>query len=521
MKTILLALLSVQSAFATTTLIQNVSVLDVEQKIVLSHQDVLLSNDKITSIAVHKKSSKLKSDRTIDGSGMFLTPGLMDTHIHMDLWHWEKQADEWSLPLYIANGVTTVRDCAGSKLTLAARDSVNQGQRVGPRMFIATPFIATDTVNAQNDNEYTVVTTQDAIARFGPLLDQGYDFVKTDYQLASPVYEEFSAYLESRGTYLYGHPQAEKDAEGYWHILLDKSQLHYQTLEHMAWAIGDELQASDSPYQHFFHGPNPFGLVWNTMAYADMNKVPALVQKLLAKKSIIGPTLITFDLDAQMFSGKDPFEAAGLDGFHQDARNQYLPDYYYDDWKSMYDTWGATAARQAIEVKGLANQKLILKAFDDAGVDIIPGTDTPARPQIVPGFSLHDELKEYSDAGISNWNVLRSATLISAKALRKVGQLGVVKAGAYADLILTKLNPVDDLSVLKRPDYVIAQGKVYDRTSLDQILVDVKTEVRAIHPPASKVAGLSREAAACAFGHRELSVKTWYDRALAWIRTRI
>jgi imidazolonepropionase-like amidohydrolase len=95
----------------------------------------------------------------------------------------------------------------------------------------------------------------------------------------------------------------------------------------------------------------------------------------------------------------------------------------------------------------------------ESGVPLVAGTDTPT-PWIVPGASLHDELKLLNEAGIPPLQVLRIATSNAARALRRQHEFGSITPGLRADLVLLTQSPLDDITNTRAIDLVIQNGHV-------------------------------------------------------------
>ena len=106
----------------------------------------------------------------------------------------------------------------------------------------------------------------------------------------------------------------------------------------------------------------------------------------------------------------------------------------------------------------------LLKALHDAGVIIIPGTDSLA------GYSLHHELELYVRAGIPAPEVLRMATLTSAMVMSVNKDRGVIAPGKIADLILVKGDPARNISDIRKITKVIKAGKIYDPAAIEKSL---------------------------------------------------
>jgi imidazolonepropionase-like amidohydrolase len=119
-------------------------------------------------------------------------------------------------------------------------------------------------------------------------------------------------------------------------------------------------------------------------------------------------------------------------------------------------------------------------AMHHAGVPFLAGTDAAPGVYIMPGFSLHDELANFVEAGFTPMEALQTATSNTAKFLGKEAELGSIETGKIADLVLLSANPLEDIRNTQKIKAVIANGRLFDRAALDQMLRDV--EVAAKRP---------------------------------------
>ncbi len=233
------------------TLIRDVAIVDVKRQVITDHRDIITDSGRIVVIRPAKPGTvkeRKKIDKVVkvyDGSKFFVTPGLVDAHVHFDLYAWEKQADDWSIPMYLSSGVTTVRDCAGSHLTLNIREKIENHAIFGPRMVIASPFITSQKVEP-GSNVFQVVDAADARARVNSFLDMGYDGIKTDSYLNDDVYYAAAEAAEARKSYLFGHTLGD-ERNGFGQIFLSQALDHYRTLEHFGFAVYDFMQSLQLP----------------------------------------------------------------------------------------------------------------------------------------------------------------------------------------------------------------------------------------------------------------------------------
>jgi len=106
----------------------------------------------------------------------------------------------------------------------------------------------------------------------------------------------------------------------------------------------------------------------------------------------------------------------------------------------------------------------LLRALNDGGVTIVPGTDS------MPGYGLHHELELYARAGIPPAEVLRQATLTSAQVIGVEAERGVVAAGKLADLILVDGDPSVQIGDISKVTLVMKGGRIYDPVRIEQAL---------------------------------------------------
>lgn len=89
---------------------------------------------------------------------------------------------------------------------------------------------------------------------------------------------------------------------------------------------------------------------------------------------------------------------------------------------------------------------------------ILIGTDAPF-PNLLPGFSYHDEIHALLECGVSEKAALQAATLAGAQAMQIDHLVGTVEGGKHADLIIVDGNPLEDIQSLQRIEVVIRDGR--------------------------------------------------------------
>jgi imidazolonepropionase-like amidohydrolase len=105
------------------------------------------------------------------------------------------------------------------------------------------------------------------------------------------------------------------------------------------------------------------------------------------------------------------------------------------------------------------------------------GTDL-LSPGVIPGYSVHEEMALWQEAGISPSQILRSATIVPAKFMGLDGHLGTVAEGKTASLVLLRSNPLEDIRNTGQIEGVLFRGRYFDRADLDRLQQDVKKMCR-------------------------------------------
>ncbi len=161
--------------------------------------------------------------------------------------------------------------------------------------------------------------------------------------------------------------------------------------------------------------------------------------------------------------------------------DKYVPAYWRDvTWRRFTEEMMPDLLHDPLAVRQeyFARNLLMVGAMHRAGVPFMAGTDTAPGVYIMPGFSLHNELANFVEAGFTPMESLRTATSNPAKFLGIESGFGSIEPGKTADLVLLNANPLDDIGNTTRINCVIANGRLFDRAALDQILTQVEASAK-------------------------------------------
>jgi len=441
----LLALLAASVASAQTVVISDVTVINPRKRTVQAHRNVIIESGRIRVIAA-ASSPVPKGARLIDGKQKFLIPGLWDAHVHLT------KTGALSLPLFVANGVTGVRDM-GSDLSEVAqwRDQIDTGKLIGPRIKTSGQILESAANIERMKREGTVEPVDririgvggpdEARAAVRRLAARGVDHIK---MRSTPDLDTFRA-------------------------VADEAKRHRLPFTAHPVAPPQELlRAGLRSVEHFVAYPPLDGLtelqrrvLFRQMARAGMSLSNTMV-------NIEGLVSIPYA------EGKKIIEdTAG----QLDPRRQYLCGYLIEDWREQVEE-GKDAPYEAFR-KQLPSIYRDFREMREEGVEFLAGTDAGVL-FIYPGFSLHDELdKLVREVGFTTMEALRIATDGIATFYAETKRFGAVEPGQAADLVLLDADPLADTRNTRRIAGVSVRGHWLDRAELDLLLRRVERTARS------------------------------------------
>nr|WP_232307148.1 amidohydrolase family protein [Sphingomonas sp. Y57] len=427
--------------------ITHVSVVPMDRERVISDQTLLVHDGRVLSYGPAASMALPKGVRLIDGRGRYVIPGLSDMHVHIPVGgptvdgaaegSLSPDASAAFLDLFIANGVTTVRNMAGVEAHLKLRNAINAGKREGPRIFTASAIMDGAPPLISYTTPFGKPDAARAYVRWSA--QKGFDFIKVYSTLRSDAFEAIVDEARKRKLPVTGHlPQR---------VTFDHGLQGMRSIEHLS---GFDVALWPDPSKVSPGIPD----LYTGFAFGTEAKIEALVAKVKEAGVWNDPTLVVYD---HLTNELDREKRQHL------PESKYLPPELRDDklFNQVFD------ARHRATLEGSRSVRLaIVKALSDAGAPLLTGTDTPALV-VVPGFALHGELKDFVEAGLTPYQALAASTAEPARYLDRVGQFGTIVPGASADLVLLAANPLDDINNIDRIEGVMVRGRWYPRREID------------------------------------------------------
>jgi imidazolonepropionase-like amidohydrolase len=413
------------TAQAPSLAITGVNVVDVVNGQIVPNSTVTISGQTITSVT--RNGAPSSGARVIDGQGKFLSPGLWDMHAHI-----QGNEKAW-LPLYIANGVTGIRDMgADLDFILELRAATSAGRTLGPRIVAAGPIL--DDAPEDWPLRIRVRNPDEGRAAVQLLKRRGVDLIKVHNFTPRDVFFAIAGEARRQHLPVAGHvPLKVTIQEG-----VDAGMV---TIEHMS-EDGRVWKACSGGAQYRPDACRPF---FEMLARRGVWQTPTLVAS--SEIAVIGTPASAISRDHLAYANKRFLE------FH--ARNQSF-------FLKRPEVVGI--------LKNLADvAKIVTRDMAAAGVGILAGCDG-----MIAGFCVHDELATMVGGGMTPAAALRTATVNPARYLGRELTLGTIERGKSADLVLLDANPLEDVANVRRIRAVIASGRFLDRSALDQLLTQAK-----------------------------------------------
>ncbi|MBV8495868.1 MAG: amidohydrolase family protein [Gammaproteobacteria bacterium] len=462
------------AAAAATLAITHVDVIDATGTPPQPDMTVLVKNQRISALG-RSGALQVPADATVvEGRGKFLIPGLWDMHVHTVFGDWLPRDERVVLPLFVANGVTGVRDMGGDLDVLKIwRASIAAGRLLGPRMYIGGPML--DGPVPRFPSSAPVANAADGRRVVDDLKARGVDFIKIQSLIPRDGYFAAAEEAKKVGLTFVGHvPDAIRAAEA--SNAGQKSIEHFTGIFEACSTIEDKL-VTGTP-----RGPGP-----NVKTY-DPARARTIIALMARNRTWQVPTLVwehgqwlVDDIDLS----HDP-----LTKYAPAAWREHTWPMFVKDILATMDTDPLPVRKRFFQME----LEMTLAMFR-AGVPFMAGTDTAAGVHVFPGFSLHQELAFFVQAGLTPMQALQTATRNPAEFMGRLEDLGTVAKGKLADLVLLDANPLDDIANTRRIQAVVLAGRYLDRAALDRMLKGVEKAAAEPDKAAKTKARAPQEAA--------------------------
>jgi imidazolonepropionase-like amidohydrolase len=440
----------------------------------VAHRSIAVAGDTILAVGSAKAIERHYTARQrIDARGQYVMPGLWDMHVHFGGGPALIEENKALLPLYVAHGITTVRDASGDlpNEVLAWRREIADGKLFGPTLLSSGPKI--EGIKPVWKGTIETGSQADVDAAVTRLQALGVDFVKiTDSTLKPELFLYAVRKARAAGLRVSGHiPLA---------LTVDQAvDAGISSIEHIDYAVKAGVRDEAAIAADFAAGRIDRAEAYRRLdAGFDPTVAMAAYRKLAAKGVFVTPTLngsrIIAYLDKDDHKGDDYLKLIG-----PGLRATYA-------WR-VERAAKADAAAIAARHAQFESEAAVLPMLQRAGVTIMAGTDAGFLNSFnYTGLALHQELALFVEKGLTPAQALAAATRAGPAWFGKLDRYGAVEAGKAADLVLLDRNPLQDIDATRAIRTVVMRGTPYDRAALDKMLADTRAKVAAWDAQAAK-----------------------------------
>jgi imidazolonepropionase-like amidohydrolase len=416
------------------------TVINVDGRPSIPNATLLISGRRIANVGTAGETRVPERATRIDLSGAYIIPGLWDMHTHLS------KTRASALSVLVAYGVTSVRDMGGEMDELLRwREEIRAGERVGPRMLIAGPYLESPS-NVRRQRGTPVAEMAEPVERtrvpigsradaervIDSIKSRGVNHVKIRTVASLAVYRDIAAVTKERGLSLVGHADAFPFRE-----VVASGQ---RSIEHASLPRMDSLT------------PNERSALFAQYARQGSALVPTLV-------TVYGSLLLEDSAQRRLF---DAGTSTG------NPRRPRISKFLEVDWREQVSERDSSTRTFFLRVVPPVIARL--REMRAAGIPVMTGTDIGVLP-LYPGESLHDELDVFvRQLAMTPLEAIAAATRVPAAFVGVADSVGTIAPGKIADFVVLDGDPLADINNVRRIRGVMLAGRWFDRAALDALL---------------------------------------------------
>ncbi|PKV62652.1 amidohydrolase family protein [Pontibacter ramchanderi] len=397
---------------------RGVHVIPMDKEQVIKNQTVVVKNGKITAIGNTGKVKYSNNALVVEGKGKYLIPGLAEMHAHVPPVDDLEQMKE-VLQLFTLHGITTIRGMLGHPRHLELRSKLQSGELIGPRFYTSGPSLNGNSVKTPEAGAEMVRQQKQA----------GYDFLKLHPGLNNETFAAIASTANKESMPFAGHVSYDV---GVWRAI----EAGYASIDHMDGFVESLVPGLEAiPEQEA-------GLFAMFIAdQADTTRIPKLMAALREKNIWVVPT------QALAERWMSPAESPEVLGSKPEMK--YMNPKTVQNWVATKQKLMADPRYDAAKIDRYVNlRRRLIKVCNDNQVGLLLGCDAP-QVFNVPGISTHQELEYLVAAGLSPYEALKTGTIHVGRYFNRE-DIGTLKVGSAADLLLLHGNPLQDISQTQR-----------------------------------------------------------------------
>ena len=453
--------------FEDAYVIENVGIIDPIDGLELN-MSVVIKENKILDIFKTREIVLSPKNKVHKGTNKFIIPGLWDSHIHFAF---EKDLATSMPNLFLYHGITSLRDTGGEfDFVNKFKQEAISNPKTKSIVKIAGPLIDGKFNVYDGSNIYFPklsiqnIDNNQLERNVRLLIDKKVDFLKA-YEMLSPAqFKILSNLAKENNLKLTGHVPLSMS-------VIEASNLGLNSMEHLRNLELSMTEMSEKLFQErknlllnksSIKGSELRSLIHSKQRMKSINdldsiKINNVIDALIKNDVWQIPTLILYKNFAnKTFKNPDYLQFLNL-----------LPEERKEEWIKKINAIDNVISKDVVEYTVWS--KKMVDFMHDRGISFMAGTDTPIG-FLIPGLSLHQEIQELHESGLSELEAIQTATINPAKYFNLENSLGRIKSGFIADLIILDKNPLESISNTKSIHAVIKEGHLMNRSYLDSLM---------------------------------------------------
>ena len=453
--------------FEDAYVIENVGIIDPIDGLELN-MSVVIKESQIIDIFKTEEMMLSPKNKIFKGTNKFIIPGLWDSHIHFAF---EKDLATSMPNLFLYHGITSLRDTGGEfDFVNKFKQEAISNPKTKSRVKIAGPLIDGKFNVYDGSNIYFPklsiqnIDNNQLERNVRLLIDKKVDFLKA-YEMLSPAqFKILSNLAKENNLKLTGHVPLSMS-------VIEASNLGLNSMEHLRNLELSMTEMSEKLFQErknlllnksYIKGSELRSLIHSKQRMKSINdldsiKINNVIDALIKNDVWQIPTLILYKNFAnKTFKNPDYLPFLNL-----------LPEERKKEWINKINAIDDVINKDIIDYTVWS--KKMVDYMHDKGISFMAGTDTPIG-FLIPGLSLHQEIQELYESGLSELEAIQTATINPAKYFNLENSLGRIKSGFIADLIILDKNPLESISNTKSIHAVIKEGHLMNRSYLDSLM---------------------------------------------------
>ena len=452
--------------FENSYVIENINIIDPIDGL-SSNKTVVITKNKITEIFNSNEIKVSKKNKIFNGEAKFLIPGLWDAHVHFA---YQTELADSMMDLFLLHGITSLRD-TGGPFDFVNRYKQNslENPKTKARLKIAGPLLdGKFNVYDGSDHTHPVLSIKNVDdnelrKNVEMLIENKVDFLKAYEMLSPSQFKLLTELAKKNNLKLTGHVPLSinveiasssglNSIEHFRNIELSMTKMTNDLLKERKEILKNKSALRGASLRSLLHNRQRMRSIYNL----DSSKIKNVVDILAKNDTWQIPTLKLYK----------NFASKSYKSKQYDSYLNLLPKNIGENWRKTISQLEDNEDKERMDFTKW--QSSMVKYMHKKGITFMAGTDTPIG-FLVPGLSLHQEIEELTNSGLTNLEALKAATINPSKYFNLQDSLGRIKPNYIADLIILNQNPLIDIKNTRKISAVIKDGFFMNRKYLDSI----------------------------------------------------